>query len=606
MSFSVDVTVKGDAPESLQLRVDGETATAMVSDGTATFEDLTTSQVGDVSLAVVEGGEEVSTATTKSIPGWLSVLPPLLTIGIALAFRQVVPALFLGIYAGAILTHGMSFSSLWYGLLDTLQVHVVNGIAPPDDQSHVQIIVFSFMIGGMAGIISKNGGMRGAVNHIVRLASTRRRGQTTGGVLGLAVFFDDYTNTLVVGNAMRSVTDRLRISREKLAYIVDSTAAPVASIALVTTWIGFEIGLIGDAVGRIDGIDMDPYAIFLQSLPYAFYPVLAIILVFLVVLSGRDFGPMLKAERRALREGKVLRDGADVDPAATGGEEMEAKEEAPQRAVNAVLPVLALIGVALAGLYVTGDGDNLRDIVGSADSYAALMWASLLAVLVAVVLSMVQRLISLSEITKAWYSGVKFMMFGMIILILAWALSNVMDELQTGEYLVTILGGNLPVFLVPALIFLLAAVMSFSTGTSWGTMGILFPLAIPLTWSVLEANDMADPAHYFILFAAIRSILSGSIFGDHCSPISDTTILSSLGSGCDHVDHVRTQLPYALLIGAVALIFGLFPMGFGVPGWILFIACLVVLVVAFWLLSKRVDDGSAPPAEEEQEAAATT
>ncbi|HYZ06766.1 MAG TPA: Na+/H+ antiporter NhaC family protein [Rubrobacter sp.] len=591
--FSVEVSgaqPEGEAPPP-KLMVAGESYKVDLSGGSATVEDITVSEMGQVSVALVQGEQEVAQQSTSSIPGWLSVLPPLLAIAMALITREVISSLFIGIYAGAVLTYGLGIGSLWSGLLDTLQVYVVEAIAPPSgDASHAQILIFSLMIGGMVGIISKNGGMRGVVNRIIGLASTPKRGQTTTGILGLAIFFDDYTNTLVVGNTMRAVTDRLRVSREKLAYLVDSTAAPVASIALITTWIGFEIGLIGDAVGGIQGFDQEPYAIFLSSIPYAFYPVLAIFLVFAVAISGRDFGPMYKAERRARSENKVLRDDADVDSAAAGGEEMEPKVHTPDRALNAVIPIVALIGTALAAMYVTGSGETIQDIIGSADSYAALMWASLLGVLVAAVLSLGQRILNLDEVTKAWYAGVRFMLFGMVILVLAWALSGVMEVLQTADYLVSILSANLPPAIVPALIFLLAAGMSFATGTSWGTMGVLFPLAIPLTWGVLQANEMANPANYFILYAAIRSILSGAIFGDHCSPISDTTILSSLASGCDHIDHVRTQLPYALLVGIVCVIFGLLPMGFGVPGWILLIVMVAILLAALYLLGKRVDE----------------
>jgi hypothetical protein len=268
--FSVEVSgsqPEGEAPPP-KLMVAGESYKVDLSGGSATVEDIMVSEIGQVSIALVQGEQEVAEQSTSSIPGWLSVLPPLLAIAMALITREVISSLFVGIYAGAVLSYGLGIGSLWSGLLDTLQVYVVEAIAPPNgDASHAQILSFSLMIGGMVGIISKNGGMRGVVNRIVGLASTPKRGQAATGIMGLAIFFDDYTNTLVVGNTMRAVTDRLRVSREKLAYLVDSTAAPIASIALITTWIGFEIGLIGDAVEGIQGFDQDPYSIFLSSIP---------------------------------------------------------------------------------------------------------------------------------------------------------------------------------------------------------------------------------------------------------------------------------------------------------------------------------------------------
>ena len=597
--FSVDVGADGAPPDgNAELEVAGKTYEASFSEGTATVEDIVVDQTGEVPIALAAGGEQVSEQTANAIPGWLSILPPLLAIGIALAFRQVVAALFFGIYLGAVLAYGVSLSGLWYGLLDTLQVYVIEAIAPPDGSTgHASIIVFTLMIGGMVGIISRNGGTRGIVNKIVPYASNPRRGQTATGALGIAIFFDDYANTLVVGNTMRPITDRLRISREKLAYIVDSTAAPVATIALVTTWIGFQVGLIGDAVEGIEGFGESAYSIFLNSIPYAFYPVLAIVFVFAVAITGRDFGPMYKAERRAREEGLVLREGADVDPSA-GKDDMEAEEDVPARALNAIVPIVVLVGVALGGLFVTGEGSSVREIIGSADAFSSLVWGSLLSVIVAVLLSVGQRILSLGEAMAAWYAGLRTMLFVMVILVLAWALSGVTDVLHTGDYLVSVLGESVPPALIPALIFLVAAATAFSTGTSWGTMGILIPLTVPLTWAVLQANGMATPDNYYIMYASVSTVLAGAVWGDHCSPISDTTIISSMASNCDHIDHVRTQLPYALFTGGIALALGLIPVGFGVPWWIAMPVSAAAAIAGLIFLGKKVTEPAGDQAAE--------
>ncbi|HZY64309.1 MAG TPA: Na+/H+ antiporter NhaC family protein, partial [Rubrobacteraceae bacterium] len=403
------------------------------------------------------------------------------------------------------------------------------------------------------------------------------------------------------GNTMHPVTDRLKISREKLSYIVDSTAAPLAAIAVISTWIGFELGLIETSVAGT-GFDEGSYSIFLQSIPYNFYPIWALFFVLAVGATGRDFGPMLKAERRASQEGKVLRDGADVDAnAGEDGGDLQMKDEAPRRAFNAVIPIGVLIGTVAVGLYVTGSGETLRDIIGSAQTGKVLLWSGLLGVLAAVVLSVGQRILTLKESVDAWYGGLKSVLFVMIILTLAWSLAAVAEDLKTANYLVSVLGDTLPPSILPAILFVIAAAVSFAVGTSWGTMGILMPLAVPLVWTILQNNDMANPENYYIMYATIGTVLAGSVWGDHCSPISDTTIISSVAAGSDHIDHVRTQIPYALTVGVVALLLGLIPAGFGVSPWIMLPIGAAVLVGVLFLFGKEVEDGSKDGGEEQKD-----
>jgi len=591
------VTVPGDsalaAQGPLKVRVADQTVPMAynASAGQWAAESVRAPSSGRATVEVVRQDAVLTSATTRAIPAWLSVLPPLLAIGMALAFRRVVPALFLGVWVGAFIAAGFSALGLFQGLLDAFQVHVLQALA---NESHAAIILFSLMIGGMVGIISKNGGTFGIVERITTWASDSQRGQVATAVMGLGIFFDDYANTLVVGNTMRPVTDRLRISREKLAYIVDSTAAPVACLAFVTTWIGYQVGLVGTAVAGIDGFSQSAYSIFLSSIPYSFYPLLALYFVFVVANSKRDFGPMYHAEKRARETGKVLGDDAKVDAAASEGDELEPLEGTPRRAYNAVIPVLVLVGAVLAGLYVTGAQSAgydapLRDIIGDADSYAALMWGSLLGVLVATVLSVGQGILSLEQTVEAWYSGLKSMLFAMIILVLAWSLSSITEVLHTADYLTSVLGETLPAGVVPAIVFVMAAATAFATGSSWGTMGILMPLVVPLAWAVLVANGMDSPEHYHIIYSSVSCVLAGSVWGDHCSPISDTTILSSMASGCDHIEHVRTQLPYAMSVGLVALFLGTLPAGFGMPWWIGLVVGAVLLSVALRILGTPVE-----------------
>lgn len=565
---SFDVVARGGGTEpvdlaSLTLEVGGHTYAARAGDdGDAVFEGVRADSSGSIEMRLVAQGQVSAVGSTRAIAGWLSVLPPLLAIAVALLWKQVIPALFLGLWVGSATIIGFGPRAWLQGALDTFQVYVLGSVTNPNQAS---ILLFSFMIGGMVGIVMKNGGMQGVVQIIVRWATSARRGQLTTAFLGVVIFFDDYANTLVVGNTMRQVTDRLRVSREKLAYIVDSTAAPVSCIALVTTWIGYEVGLIGTSIEPL-GLGMSAYSVFLNSIPYSFYPFLTLFFVFTIANTGRDFGPMHAAEQRARSTGQVLAPGASVDAAASDSAELELKEGMAVRAMNAVVPIAALIGSVLVGLYVTGEGDNLRDIVGSADSYTALLWGSLIGVLVAASLTLAQGLLNTGEIVDAWYSGLKSMLFAMIILVLAWSLAAVSLQLHTADYLVSVLSGSLVPGVVPALVFVLAAATAFATGSSWATMGILMPLVVPLVWAVLNAGGATGSLH--VLYSTVACVLAGAVLGDHCSPISDTTILSSMASGSDHVDHVRTQLPYALTVGTVAVLVGTLPTGFGVPWWL--------------------------------------
>jgi Na+/H+ antiporter NhaC len=561
----MDYAVSGaGASESVELLVDGSSYHAVADiDGLARFSDIAIGKTGTASI-VANAGDESSSSELRVIPGWLSVLPAVIAIAIALILRNVIPALLLGLWMGATALQSFTLKGAGVGLLDTFQVFVRGALADADRAS---IILFTLMIGGMVGIITRNGGMASIVLAIVSKAKTAISGQVAVWLMGLMIFFDDYSNTLVVGNTARSLTDHLKISREKLAYIVDSTAAPVACIALITTWIGYQIGLIDQAIGAIDGLDdVQAYSVFVQSIPYSFYPIFAIAFVLMVAATGRDFGPMYKAEIRA-RKGQVKPVSKEVLPALEG-DDLKPKDNIPLRAFNGFLPIIVLIGALAVSLVMLGQGSTLTEILASTDPYRAMMYASFVGVLVAAGLTIGQGILSVHETIDAWYGGLRATMFGMIILVLAWSLSDVTAALGTAKYLVTMFADSIPVALIPAIAFVLAAITAFTTGTSWGTMAILMPLVIPLSWAVMVVHGIADPSGMHILYSSVACCLAGAVWGDHCSPISDTTVLSSIASGCDHIEHVRTQLPYALLVGIVALFIGTIPGGFGSPPWL--------------------------------------
>ena len=508
------------------------------------------------------------------IPGWFSVLPPILAILLALIFREVITALFAGVWLGALAVAGFNPLKATGRLIDQFVVPART------DADHVAILVFSLLLGGMVGIIARNGGTMGIVESVTPFARTPKRGKIATWAAGLAIFFDDYANTLIVGNTMRPITDRLRISREKLAYIVDSTAAPVAALVPISTWVGYEISLISDGL-RIaaeqnpNGADVilsqNPFDLFLQTIPFLFYPILAVLFVLMTSVMNRDFGPMAEAELRAATKGELHKPGATL-ATDTSSELMSPKKGLTYRWWNAALPVLTVIVVVLAGLYTTGRTSvgpdaSLREVFAEADPFSTLLWGSLAGCLVAILISIGQRMLTVQECIDAWLGGMKAMMIAMIILTLAWSLGSVTEAIGTAQYLSLLLSDRVGLQLIPLIVFVTCAAMAFATGTSWGTMAIMLPLVIPLTVSLGGAATYPGGDQMEILLGATASVLAGAIFGDHCSPISDTTILSSTASACDHMDHVRTQLPYAVLVGLIGMLLGNVGTAYGLPPW---------------------------------------
>ncbi len=551
----------------------------------------------DLPLLVFIGStvEEVDPVLT---PGWFSLLPPLVAIVLALLFKEVVTALFAGVWIGALGISGFNpLAALWR----TVDQFAIPELANTDD-GHVQIVVFSLLLGGMVGIISRSGGTMGIVEAVRPFARSARRGQIATWFAGMGVFFDDYANTLIVGNTMRPITDRLRISREKLAYLVDSTAAPLAALVPISTWVGYEIILIqqGLTIAAAQNpelaasLDMNAFRIFIETIPYRFYPVLGLFFAAMIAFSRRDFGPMAAAERRARQTGQLHRPDAQL-LMDTSDKVMEPKEGAPHRWWNAALPVLTVVVVVVVGLYVTGRvgldaGARIWDIFGNADPFTTMAWGSLAGCVLAIGLAVSQRILSLNEAIDSWVNGMRSMLIAMIILTLAWSLGSVTEEIHTAAYLSQILSDRVALSLIPVIVFVIAAAISFATGTSWGTMGILLPLVIPLTVAMGGAGD--GDGTYTILLGAISSVLAGAIFGDHCSPISDTTILSSTASGCDHMDHVRTQLPYALLVAVVGMVLGDIGTAYGLPVWVAILGGLAVLYAVLRWRGTIVDDAA--------------
>ncbi|MGM0602804.1 MAG: Na+/H+ antiporter NhaC family protein [Bacillota bacterium] len=493
--------------------------------------------------------------------GILSLVPPILAILLAWWSKEVILSLFLGVFAGAFIINVNPITAFMH----TLDNYILASLA---DSWNAGIILFLLAMGGMIGIINRAGGILAIGEYVARKAQSIRKTQFATWLMGVLIFFDDYANTLIVGNTMRPITDRMKISREKLAFLVDLTAAAVSSIVPISTWIAFEVGLIKDGFDAL-GIELNAYATFVQTIPFRFYSILALVFALIIIFSGKDFGPMLAAERRARKTGETLRPGS-TPMVSQEMEEIKQPEGQSFTFTNSFLPILGVIVITIIGLWYNGGGmsagTSIQDAFGNADASIVLLWAAITGSLIAGILALSRRILDVSEILSGWIDGAKSMFIACMILILAWSIGSITEDLGTANYIVGILEGNIMPEIVPMLLFVISSFIAFTIGSSWGTVAIVMPLAIPL------ANSIGIP-----MLPTIGAVLTAGVMGDHCSPISDTTIMSSTASAVDHMDHVKTQMPYALTVGSVAALFGFLPAGFGISAFYLLPVGAVIL-----------------------------
>ena len=464
--------------------------------------------------------------------GWLSVLPPLLAIFLAIKTKHVYISLILGIWLGWTIIHSWNpLSGLTQAISALISVF--------KDEDNTRVILFSAMIGAIITFTQYSGGMKGFVNWVVGkgLVRTRKRAGLLAWFLGIIIFIESSICVLISGAVARPIFDRLKISREKLSYILDSTSAPKCILFPLNAWGALIIGLLAK-----QGVE-NPVRYLVASIPFNFYAILALLLVLIVVLTEKNIGPMKKAEHRVRVENKLLRDGAEP-LMSTEVVSMEAKEGVPLRALNMILPVATMVIMVPVVLFITGEG-NLMEGSGS----VSVLWAVIAGLFVGAVAYRAQGLMKMREITDIFMKGVGGLIPVAILMILAFAIGDTCDTLGTGPFVANAIKSTLAPGIIPAVVFLVSCFIAFSTGTSWGTFAIMIPIAVPMIQII--------GLHPGLVIAAV---LSGGVFGDHCSPISDTTIISSMASAADHIDHVRTQLPYALAAATVAfllfLIFG--------------------------------------------------
>lgn len=565
--------------------------------------------------------------------GLLSLLPPVIAIALAILTRKAVWSLFAGLAVGSLL---MRQGNPVDAIYDLFEVHLWPTLIDP---GKLRVFSFTLLMGGLVGLIIRCGGMKGFVELISPLAKSRRGGQLTTWAMGWLIFFDDYASSILLGNTLRPVCDRLKISREKLAYVVDSTAAPIAGLSLLSTWVAVEIDYIREGVSGIgDPSGFNPVELFVASIPYRFYVLGSLVMVALVAILGRDYGPMLTAERRRVdqsapspEDNSIAQDGLDC----IEDSDLNTSQVQPSHWINALGPIAVTVAMVVILIYVTGasslvnggsaaDSHSLREIVGAADSSVALQYGSLAGLVVAVLLCRMQNLLDMRQIMRSIQQGAAVVIPAIAILWFASALSRMTGDrdangtvsindsgeetfahrdqrLYTGAYLATIITGSgeqggqagragMTLKLLPTITFVLAGVVSFCTGTSFGTMGMLIPLVLTLCYNLLGAGGDVVSPNDPLLLATLGGVLAGAVFGDHCSPISDTTILSSQACGCDHIAHVVTQLPYALTLATVAIVFGTLPIGWGVSPLVLLPIQFVALAVILCVLGSKVEE----------------
>jgi len=529
--------------------------------------------------------------------GLLTLIPPLVAICLAFITKETILSLFTGVFIGEFMLciNDTNIITTAINAFLKLGTEVISVISDPWNAG---ILLQCLLIGGVIQLVTKMGGAQALADEFAKRADSPRKAQLFTWLLGLFVFFDDYANSLIVGPIMRPVMDKLKVSREKLAFIVDATAAPVAGIAIISTWIGLEISLIASGFQSI-GMDVSGFGIFLQTIPYRFYNIFILIFIVISAVTLYEFGPMKKAEQNARLSTGIKEVNTDFG---SGFSDVKPVEGIKLSVWNAVIPILTLIIGALIAFYWNGyltilDGNDaalialmknsplsfeaIFEALSNSDASVALFQAALLASIVAILMAVCEKILTIEDAISEWVGGMKTIVLTGVILILAWSLGGVIGEIGTAQYLVSVLKGTIPAFILPALIFVLGAVISFSTGTAYGTISILMPLAIPLSWAI--SPDMG------FAVTCTSGVLTGAIFGDHCSPISDTTILSSMGTSCNHIAHVQTQIYYAIFVAIITIFVGYIPAGFGVPWFVSIPIGVIVMFVGLKLLGEKVD-----------------
>ncbi|MEG0873347.1 Na+/H+ antiporter NhaC family protein [Clostridium sp.] len=466
--------------------------------------------------------------------GIWALLPALIAIFMCFKTKMVIPSLFAGVFtAGVIISKGNIFKAVSLSL-ETIVEQLC-------DPGNAKLILFTMFMGVGISFIWKMAGSK-ALSIWARNKIKNRRSVGIGAwLLGMCISVNDCLIAAIDGNVFRDIAKEQRISSEKFSYILDSTAAPSASL-FISDWIAFQIGMISQGLIAAGLINISPMSAYVSSIPYNLYSIFTLAFVGMIVITGLDYGPMLKAEKRAIKTGKFCSD--EAQPMLDVSSELGEPKDVKPRLITFIVPFIAMIATTIFGFMYTGrEGVGFMGVLENADAVTALLWGAFAMAISGVVLSIGYKIMSFKESMDTFIDGMKLMTLTAAILLMAWSLGAVTKQMGLASFLITILGDSIPGWILPITIFVLGMVVSFATGTSWGTMAIVTPIAIPLVYEI--TGDMG-------LALAVPGIaLSGSVFGDHCSPISDTTVMASIFAGADHIDHVKTQIPYGVTVASV-------------------------------------------------------
>lgn len=524
-----------------------------------------------MTTGVLAAGEEAEEFVSPFYATPWALLPPVVAIGLALITKEVYSSLFIGILVGGLLYSGFNFEGT---VLHVFEDGIVSVLS---DSYNVGILVFLVILGAMVCLMNKAGGSAAFGRWAAKNIKSRVGAQMAAIVLGVLIFIDDYFNCLTVGSVMRPITDKHRVSRVKLAYVIDATAAPVCIIAPISSWAAAVSSYVPDGQGL---------AVFIRAIPYNFYALFTIAMMIAMVLMKVEFGPMLKFERNAIKTGDLF---SGSNPYA--GLMEDDPDDTKGAVADLVLPIVVLIVACVTGMLYSGSffdaaSENYLNIPGafsSSDASIGLMLGSSFGLLFALIFYWVRKAMTFKQMMECIPEGFKAMVPAIMILTFAWSLKAMTDSLGATpfvEYFVDTYARSVQFFL-PAIVFAIGCLLAFATGTSWGTFGIL----IPITMAIFPLDNPLG-------IICISASMAGAVCGDHCSPISDTTIMASAGAQCDHVNHVSTQLPYAIVCAAIAfvsyVVAGLL-VHFGAPG-ILALPFGLVLLLGFLVVMKRMGD----------------
>ena len=569
MAISADdaavLTIGAEAETSLSVDVDGEVTDYDLTDGDSaaayvdSYADNLTNDPGfkaHLETALAKVRESIGSYAT-----FAALLAPIIAIVLALITKEVYSSLIIGIVVGGFIYAGGNF--------ETAINHVLfdGFVASLSDSYNMGIIIFLVLLGALVSMMNKAGGSaafgRWASKHIKSRTGT----QLATILLGCLIFIDDYFNCLTVGSVMRPVADQQKISRAKLSYIIDATAAPICIIAPISSWAAAVAGFARGA-GADSGMSL-----FVQAIPYNFYAIFTIIMMVVLAVSKFDYGPMKLHEKNAIEKGDLFTSGTKVE-----GDDVAANPKG--KVLDLVLPVVVLIICCVFGMIYSGeffDGTGFIEAFSNSDASVGLVIGSAIAIVFTVVYLLIRRVISFKDAMASLPEGFKAMVPAILILTCAWTLKAMTDSLGAKIFISNLVEGSAGAFqsFLPAIIFIIAVGLSFATGTSWGTFGILIPIVL----SVFEAGNP-------LMIVSISACMAGAVCGDHCSPISDTTIMASAGGQCDHLNHVSTQLPYALTVAGVSFVTYIIA-GF-VPQWYISLPIGAVLMVGTLFVIKAV------------------